>query len=215
MAIDRDHIVEQALQLLNEVGIDKFTTRKLAERLGVAQPALYWHFRNKSLLLDAMNSAMLARYHVHRLPAPGEDWMAFTLANARSMRRTLLAVRDGARLTAGTRPSAPEFADTEKVLKLYCDAGFSPEDALNIALSLARYVVGYVLEEQGERERNDLDAAEGGDLAPELADFPLLAEGARSLFETGTVNTEKAFESGLHYFVDGIALSLKSRTGQT
>ncbi|MBU1305574.1 MAG: TetR family transcriptional regulator, partial [Alphaproteobacteria bacterium] len=53
MAIDRDRIIDEALLLLNEVGIDKLSTRKLAERLGVAQPALYWHFKNKSALLDA------------------------------------------------------------------------------------------------------------------------------------------------------------------
>ena len=212
MAIDRDHIVDEALSLLNEVGIDKLTTRKLAERLGVAQPALYWHFGNKSALLDAMNSAMLARYHTHRLPTPGEDWMAFTLANARSMRQTLLSVRDGARLTAGTRPSTPDFADTEQVLRLYVDAGFTAEEALTIALSMARYVVGYVLEEQGERERNAQEAADVGGFDEELAQFPLLRRAAQSLLQTGTVNTETAFETGLRYFVDGIAQSLRVRT---
>src|SRR6218665_2819897 len=98
MAIDRERIVEEALGLLNEVGIDKLTTRKLAERLGVQQPALYWHFKNKSALLDAVNSAMLARYHTHRLPSPGDSWVDFTFATARSMRKPLLTVRDGARI---------------------------------------------------------------------------------------------------------------------
>ncbi|WP_224702522.1 TetR/AcrR family transcriptional regulator C-terminal domain-containing protein [Devosia aquimaris] len=214
MAIDRDHIVDEALSLLNEVGIDKLTTRKLAERLGVAQPALYWHFGNKSALLDAMNSAMLARYHTHRLPQPGEDWIAFTLANARSMRHTLLSVRDGARLTAGTRPSTPDFADTEQVLRLYVDAGFTAEEALNIALSMARYVVGYVLEEQGERARNEQDTADASTFDEDLAEFPLLRRAAQSLLQTGTINTEKAFESGLRYFIDGIAQSLRARTQQ-
>ena len=214
MAIDRDHIVDEALSLLNEVGIDKLTTRKLAERLGVAQPALYWHFGNKSALLDAMNSAMLARYHTHRLPKPGEDWMAFTLANARSMRHTLLSVRDGARLTAGTRPSTPDFADTEQVLRLYVDAGFTAEEALNIALSMARYVVGYVLEEQGERARNEQDTADASTFDEDLTEFPLLRRAAQSLLQTGTINTEKAFESGLRYFIDGIAQSLRARTQQ-
>ncbi|HEY8310696.1 MAG TPA: TetR family transcriptional regulator, partial [Gemmatimonadaceae bacterium] len=36
-------IVRSALDLLNEVGLDAFTTRRLAERLGVKQPAIYWH----------------------------------------------------------------------------------------------------------------------------------------------------------------------------
>jgi len=208
MAIDRDRIVDEALLLLNEVGIDKLSTRKLAERLGVQQPALYWHFKNKSALLDAVNTAMLARYHTDRLPSPGQNWVDFCYANARSMRSTLLSVRDGARLTAGTRPSETDFADAELVLELYVAAGFTAEEALNISISLARYVVGYVLEEQGERERNDEDAGEDADLGAELDAFPILSEAFRSLVDQGTINTEKAFESGLRYFVDGVEQAL-------
>lgn len=58
-------VIRAALDLLNEVGVDGLTTRKLAERLGVQQPALYWHFRNKRALLDALAEAMLAENHTH------------------------------------------------------------------------------------------------------------------------------------------------------
>ena len=212
MAMDRERIVDEALALLNEVGIDKLSTRKLAERLGVQQPALYWHFKNKSALLDAVNSAMLARYHTNR-PQPGQDWVEFTYANARSIRSTLLAVRDGARLTAGTRPSTAEFADTEAVLQLYVDAGFSASEAFGIAISITRYVVGYVLEEQGERERDllDSDAEAQGDPMAEVAPYPLLSEALRSLVNLGTINTEQVFESGLTDMVEGMQVRLRGK----
>lgn len=214
MAIGRDRIVDEALSLLNEVGIDKLSTRKLAERLGVQQPALYWHFRNKSELLDAINSEMLVRYHSNRLPQPGQDWVAFTLANARSIRKTLLAVRDGARLTAGTRPSVAEFADTEKVLKLYVDTGFSAEEAFGIAICVTRYVVGYVLEEQGEREREHLEMDQpASDFQAELAPFPLLAQALEAFHTVGTVNTEAVFESGLSYLLTGMQEKLHAKRG--
>lgn len=212
MAIGRDRIVDEALLLLDEVGIDKLSTRKLAERLGVRQPALYWHFRNKSELLDAINSEMLLRYHCDRLPKPGQDWMTFTLANARSIRRTLLSVRDGARLTAGTRPSVAEFADAEKVLQLYVDTGFSAEEAFGIAICVTRYVVGYVLEEQGERERDRMDEdLPKTDFVAELAPFPLLAEALGTFHSVGTVNTEAVFESGLGYLLAGIQEKLRTK----
>ena len=212
MAMDRERIVDEALALLNEVGIDKLSTRKLAERLGVQQPALYWHFKNKSALLDAVNSAMLARYHTNR-PQPGQDWVEFTYANARSIRSTLLAVRDGARLTAGTRPSTAEFADTEAVLQLYVDAGFSASEAFGIAISITRYVVGYVLEEQGERERDllDSDADAQSDPMAEVAPYPLLSEALRSLVNLGTINTEQVFESGLTDMVEGMQVRLRGK----
>ncbi len=208
MPIDRDRIIGEALDLLNEVGIDKLSTRKLAERLSVQQPALYWHFKSKSLLLDALNSEMLVRFHTHRLPQHGEDWVAFTFATARSMRRTLLAVRDGARLAAGTRPSPTDFADAERQLALYVDAGFSAEEALHISIAVARYVVGFVLEEQGERERSEEDADAVGDLDTELEPFPILAEAFATLEKGGSINTEDAFERGLNYMVEGMKASL-------
>ncbi|QQR38745.1 TetR/AcrR family transcriptional regulator C-terminal domain-containing protein [Devosia rhizoryzae] len=211
MPIDRDRILQEALAVLNEVGIDKLSTRKLAERLGVQQPALYWHFKSKSLLLDALNSEMLRRFHNHRLPEPGENWIGFTYATARSMRRTLLAVRDGARLAAGTRPSDTDFADAESQLKLYVDAGFSPQEALHISIAVARYVVGFVLEEQGERVRMEEDAGATGDIESELAPFPILAEAFASLVTGHSINTEAAFDQGLDYLVDGMKAALEAK----
>ena len=212
MAIGRERIIDEALLLLNEVGMDKLSTRKLAERLGVQQPALYWHFRNKSQLLDAINSEMLLRYHDDRVPKPGQDWVSFTLSNARSVRKALLSVRDGARLTAGTRPSVTDFADTEKVLQLYVDAGFSTKEAFGIAICVTRYVVGYVLEEQGEQERERIDQNGAKvDFDAELAPLPLLTEALETFRQVGTVNTEDVFESGLGYLVSGLQDALQRK----
>ncbi len=61
--LDKGTVIAAALELLNEVGMDSLTTRKLAERLKVQQPALYWHFQNKRALLDALAEAMLAERH--------------------------------------------------------------------------------------------------------------------------------------------------------
>jgi TetR/AcrR family tetracycline transcriptional repressor len=208
MAIERDKILDAALNLLNDVGLDQLTTRRLAERLGVQQPALYWHFRNKSALLDALNEEMLARFHGRRLPEPGEDWEAFTLANARGFRKALLSVRNGARINAGTRPTAQQFGDAERQLELYVAAGFTPQESLNIAISITRYVVGYVLEEQDERDRVEEEPEWMGDPMAEIAKFPILSVALEPLVKGGTINTESAFEGGLQYMVAGIRASL-------
>jgi len=212
MAIEREKIIDAALTLLNDVGLDQLTTRKLAERLGVQQPALYWHFKSKSALLDALNEEMLARYHKHRLPAPGERWDQFAMANARSFRDAMLAVRDGARINAGTRPSGSQFSDAERQLELYVDAGFSGEEAFNISIALARYVVGFVLEEQDERERGEEDGR-GSDQNPlaEVTPYPILREVLKPLLDGEGINTVGVFEGGLKYLVDGARLSLESR----
>jgi len=215
MAIEREKIIDAAFAVLNEVGLDAFSTRRLADRLGVQQPALYWHFRSKSALLDALNGEMLARYHRDRLPRHGERWDDFTLANARSFRRALLAVRNGARLNAGTRPTVREFADAERQLRVYVDAGFTAGQAFDIAVSVSRYVVGFVLEEQDERERDKAGDSEWGDGDPmaEVAPFPLLSAALKPLLSVGTINTEAVFEAGLAYMVTGMRASLSSGSG--
>lgn len=214
MAIEREKILETALTLINEVGLDQFTTRKLAERLGVQQPALYWHFKNKSALLDELNDLILERFHAHRMPEPGESWDTFTVEHARSFRTALLAVRNGARINAGTRPSVRQFADAEQQLGLYVAAGFSPEQALTIAIGVARYVVGFVIEEQDERDRDrndDLPDWNGGDPMAEVAAFPILQEALKPLLQSGVINTESVFERGLGFMMDGIRASLPAR----
>lgn len=210
MAIEREKILDKAMALLNEVGLDQLTTRRLAQRLGVQQPALYWHFRSKSVLLDELNEMMLLRFHAHRLPRPGEDWEAFTLANARSFRHALLAVRDGARINAGTRPTVSQFGDAEGQLKLYVDAGFTAEAALHISIAVARYVVGFVLEEQAERERDE-PTEPGTEPLDEITRFPLLSEAITPLVEAGAINSEAVFEGGLGYLVAGIRASLPAK----
>ncbi len=137
---------------------DGLTTRKLAERLGVQQPALYWHFRNKRALLDALAEAMLAENHTHSVPRADDDWRSFLIGNARSFRQALLAYRDGARIHAGTRPGAPQMETADAQLRFLCEAGFSAGDAVNALMTISYFTVGAVLEEQA----GDSDAGERG-----------------------------------------------------
>ncbi|ELN4727202.1 tetracycline resistance transcriptional repressor TetR(D), partial [Escherichia coli] len=60
--LNRESVIDAALELLNETGIDGLTTRKLAQKLGIEQPTLYWHVKNKRALLDALAVEILARH---------------------------------------------------------------------------------------------------------------------------------------------------------
>ncbi len=59
MRLTRDQVVGVALDLLDEVGLDNLTMRRLAAALGVKNGATYWHFPSKQALLEAMADAML------------------------------------------------------------------------------------------------------------------------------------------------------------
>jgi len=48
--LTREQIVEQAIALMDADGTSGLTLRRLADRLGVEAPALYWHFPDKASL---------------------------------------------------------------------------------------------------------------------------------------------------------------------
>jgi len=101
MSLDRRTIAAAALDLLDEVGLEGVTTRRLAERLGVRGPSLYWHFKTKDLLFDHMADAMFAdAIAVDDAVLKTRAWDEWLAAGARVIRRAALSRRDGARLLA-------------------------------------------------------------------------------------------------------------------
>jgi len=204
MKVDRRRILETALEVLNEAGVDALSTRAIAQRLGVQQPALYWHFKNKRALLDAMNGEILARAHDARVPREGEAWQDFLRRNARGFRAALLAYRDGARVHAGTEAAPDDLDHVAIQMTALVRAGFTPGQALQLFVAIGRYVVGCVLEEQaspidGSAEQARLDAAAQA--------YPVLAEAMAHYRESGH---EGLFERGLALIVKGAEAELRA-----
>ena len=148
--LGRPAIVAAALELLDEVGIEGLSTRRLADALGVRGPSLYHHFRSMAELRDHMAEAMLEHVMPSADPAvfPG-DWRTWLGAGARAMRRAALARRDGARILVMARPtgSNPTLSLPPMIGRLTRD-GFSREEAVNAMLALGRYALGWTWAEQ-------------------------------------------------------------------
>ncbi|WP_445680881.1 TetR/AcrR family transcriptional regulator C-terminal domain-containing protein [Radicibacter daui] len=201
MALDKGHIVDTALNLLDEVGLDALTTRLLAERLGVKQPALYWHFKNRQALMDAMNDRML-ELAGREPPRPDAHWRDYLRANARQFRACLLRHRDGARVHAGTEVSLEELAPTEAELAFMVAAGWPVEEALDLLVAISRYIVGCVLEEQAAKTG---EATERLDAA--VTAYPHLGRAVAHYRRQGF---GAAFEYGLELLLAGAAGRLEA-----
>jgi TetR/AcrR family transcriptional regulator, tetracycline repressor protein len=160
--LDRPTIVAAALETLDERGLDGLSSRDVARRLGVQQPALYHHFRSKAELLSAVAAEVLDRWHTDRLPEPGEPWETFLLRNARSLRRAMLAVRDGARLIASTGPRAPNLANSVAQVAHLEAQGFAGTEAVLAFIAVSRYTIGATLEEQSAPGEAAFVADDGG-----------------------------------------------------
>ena len=202
MKVDRAQIVDEALKLLNDVGIDALSTRLLADRLNVRQPALYWHFKSKRALIEAMAEEIMARGHTHDWPVVPENWRDFMLENTRDFRRTLLSYRDGGRVHAGTETSPQDLPNVEAHIAVLVGAGMEAEFAMELLVALARYTVGCVIEEQTEPppEQEKLDAA--------AADFPLTH---RAIVHYRKSGHEAFFEAGLQMMIYGAERRLAER----
>jgi TetR/AcrR family tetracycline transcriptional repressor len=193
--LTRASIVQTALKLLNEVGLDGLTTRSLARELDVKSPALYWHFKNMRDLLDAMAEAMLP---TDEWPGPGtpcmttEEWIA---QRAHAQRRALLRYRDGAAIHAGTSPSREGPAGLEARVAALVEYGLSPDDAVRTIMAVARYTVGWVFEEQAHSQRQPRGL---GTIDPEA--FPALAKAGSAL--TGK-DRDSDFDFGLRALIAG------------
>jgi TetR/AcrR family transcriptional regulator, tetracycline repressor protein len=196
MPVTRERIVAVALELLDEGGLDGLTLRRLAERLGIRAPTLYWHVRNKRELLDLLAGAILEEsLAAWREPQPGQPWWDWLTARARVMRTALLAHRDSALVVSGNRPTASSLPGIERQLEALAGAGFSPGDGLLALLALNAYVLGDVLDLQAEDGRTT-----GQDGPPaEVGSFPLLRAATGAMGEPGD-----RFEHGLGILIDGL-----------
>jgi len=97
VSLDRARIVAEAVALLDAEGLENVTLRKLAARLGVQAPTLYWHLPNKAALITAIAEEILTP-----LPATpigdADRWQDWLIGLATGLRRALLAHPDGARI---------------------------------------------------------------------------------------------------------------------
>lgn len=67
----RDEIIDAALALSEEVGVDRLSMRMIGDRLGTSAMAIYRHLPNKDAVLDALVGRILSE-----VPAadPDADW---------------------------------------------------------------------------------------------------------------------------------------------
>jgi TetR/AcrR family transcriptional regulator, tetracycline repressor protein len=197
----RDVVVRAALDLLDEAGLDGLSVRRLAARLDVQNPALYWHFRNKQELLDEMARDLLAQDMGG--PVEGESWREWLTRRAHRYRSTLRSRRDGARLVAAGNPGPDVARDFESELGILVGLGFTPAQGLHAITSISHYTLGFVLNEQAAHERRA--RGEAADLASLAADYPLTVAGVT---EGGAPTSDEAFAHGLALILDGLAVSL-------
>ena len=212
MALDRQQILHSAFAVLNEAGLEGLTLRRLAARLNVKAPAIYWHFKDKQDLLDEMATQVLREaYQESALLEPLHAWRAWAVACFEGLRNTLLRYRDGAKMFSGTYLTDAElYAPMEANLRRLTHEGFTLRQAVVGLGALYSYTIGFVIEEQATQPspgkpnpQYDLAARERR-VNKEL--YPLAAAAGAEMF----TNHETRFVEGLAVIIMGLTALLGS-----
>lgn len=223
MPLHREDVVSAAVELLDEVGLDRLTTRALTERLGVQRGALYWHVRSKYELLAAVAERIAAEaFEEPGEAGDGQEWAPAAAGFARRMRRALLAHRDGARVVAGYLPmNEGTLRAAESGLALLVEQGVPLERAAYFGDTVTSYVTGFVLQEQsssaaplktpadpgparGSGAEQASAAGDGPSFALDVDAYPHLT----AWQSRGPVDRDAAFEAGLSTIVGGLRAEL-------
>jgi TetR/AcrR family tetracycline transcriptional repressor len=135
------------MRLLDEVGLEELTTRRLADRLGVQVGGLYWHVKDKRDLLIALTDRIVAEA-ADPGPAAG-DWIERLVTGARRLRAAMLRHRDGARLVSTyATASRQSLVLAEESLRAMIECGLPLRTAALAGDLVVSYTTGFVLQEQ-------------------------------------------------------------------
>ena len=207
MGIQADKVITTALDLLDEVGVDGLTMRRLAQALDIQAASLYWHFANKQALLDGMADALMNQVGLAPMAGP---WQARVRQTAVEIRRALLARRDGARVFAGTYlPTENVLRVAESLIAPLREAGASARVAASGAFSLLYYVLGFVIEEQSispsESGKLDLQSRRSTFETLAAARFPQVFATIAEIFDE---DFDARFAAGIELWIAGLQQQL-------
>ncbi len=140
MKVNSEIIVRAGLDLLNEIGLEQLTLRRLAAELDIQAPTLYWHFKCKEELINAMATLILAEDASKLIPAKRPaDWKIWVRTFGQGLRNVLLKYRDGARVVAGSRLTDTRYMETTEVIgSRLIEAGFSTREAVVLLSTIIR-----------------------------------------------------------------------------
>jgi AcrR family transcriptional regulator len=149
-SINPDDIIKGAFELAEELGIDNVSMPLLGKHLGVGVTSIYWYFRKKDELLNAMTDRALKQYVFATPYVEAKDWRETLRNHARSIRKTFLGnpiLCDLILIRSALSPRAAKLgaAAVEKAIESLVEAGLSPDDAFDTYSAVSVHVRGSVV----------------------------------------------------------------------
>lgn len=197
--LTRERIVEAAVALLDDEGMDRLTMRRLGERLGAGATTLYWHVATKDDVVDLAVDAIFGEARVPEATGRAREDITALLD---AWRAAMLRHPWSAAVPARQRPLiGPNFLAWMEFLQSALLRTGLPAGELNAATwALYNHVMGSVSTQASLRlSADDVEAgreylAAASDRYPTVAASGYIADG----------DWDGAFAAGLGFLLDGI-----------
>ncbi len=208
-SINPDDIISGAFELAEQVSIDNLSMPLLGKHLGVGVTSIYWYFRKKDDLLNAMTDRALRQYAFATPYIEAKDWRETLRNHARAMRKTFLGnpiLADLILIRSALSPRAAKLGvqEVERAISSLVEAGLSPEEAFDTYSAMSVHVRGSVVLQRlreknlaGEEGHGDIDDTMSID--PDTA--PLLAAVTQKGYHLSAAD-DRNFEFGLECILD-------------
>jgi AcrR family transcriptional regulator len=149
-SINPDDIIKGAFELAEQVGIDNLSMPLLGKHLGVGVTSIYWYFRKKDDLLNAMTDRALRTYVFATPYVEANDWRETLRNHAWTMRKTFMGnpiLCDLILIRSALSPRAAQLGvlEVEKAIAGLVEAGLSAEDAFETYSAVSVHVRGSVV----------------------------------------------------------------------
>jgi AcrR family transcriptional regulator len=212
--LSRERVLEGAVSLADQVGIDAFTMRKLADFLGVKPMSIYHHISSKEQIVDGMVDMVFSEID---LPPDDLDWKAAIRQRCVSAREVLNRHRWAPPLMESrTSPGPASLRHHDSVIGCLRRGGLSFELTAHAYAIIDSYLYGFALQEAnlpfgGGEEIGEL--AEDIMSAMPVEDYPHLVEFTINVALQPGYSFGKSFEYGLDLIIEGLAQATVAGAG--
>ncbi|OJG54080.1 hypothetical protein RV06_GL000473 [Enterococcus haemoperoxidus] len=149
--LSKEKIVHAAFQLLSEnPELEKLSMRKVAQKLGIQAPAIYWHVENKQALLQSMAEEIENHFIP---PKPKENWKETLYAYMENYYELYQQYPCAIEIEIQTIPSYPSrLRNLDAILGILNKAGFSIELSYMTITSLQHLLFGMLMDSAEEKK---------------------------------------------------------------
>lgn len=219
--LTRDDLVEAAIRIADEEGLEALSMRRLGRAVGVEAMSLYNHVADKSALLGAVLERVISRIEM----PDHDDWKAFLRERTLRARAALLPHPWAAALLESTLvDSAEKLRQGDHILGVLRRGGFPLGLAYRAFMTIDSYLYGFLLQEihwpstraEIATARATMESRMGAHSYPYLAEMLAwyMAEDEvrpRAGRQRPSAYQEE-FEFGLDLILDGLEQSLQRET---